>query len=217
MKGRYLAGEVAEPAAQGYHQLGAHRGLEVQARRFTTRPRATAVRRSVVYRFDWDPVKARANAAKHRVTFRLATSVFRDPLALTIYGRAQRSGRALGDAGAGGQWTICGGDPHVETPHPHGDRRAYRLGPQGDERGNAKLSRTAALAAEGAMMKRQYDFSKGERGKFYNPGAVFKLPVYLDEEVQTYLADKADAKGVELSDLVNEMLKKEIEIIEVVR
>jgi hypothetical protein len=66
-------------------------------------------------------------------------------------------------------------------------------------------------------MKRQYDFSKGERGKFYKPGAVFKLPVYLDEEVQTYLADKADAKGVELSDLVNEMLKKEIEIIEVVR
>ena len=93
----------------------------------------------------------------------------------------------------------------------------YRLGPQGDERGNAKLPRAAALAAEGAMMKRQYDFSRGERGKFYKSGAVFKLPVYLDEEVQTYLADKADAKGVELSDLVNEMLKKEIEIIEVVR
>ena len=66
-------------------------------------------------------------------------------------------------------------------------------------------------------MKRQYDFSKGERGKFYKPSAVFKLPVYLDEEVQTYLAGKADAKGVDLSDLVNEMLKKEIEIIEVVR
>ena len=97
------------------------------------------------------------------------------------------------------------------------DHRAYRLGPQGDERGNAKLPGAAALAAEGAMMKRKYDFSKGERGKFYKPGAVFKLPVYVDEEVQTYLADKADAKGVDLSDLVKEMLKKEIEIIEVVR
>ncbi len=66
-------------------------------------------------------------------------------------------------------------------------------------------------------MKREYDFSKGERGKFYKPDAVFKLPVYLDEEVQTYLVKKADAKGVELSELVNELLKKEIEIIEVVK
>ncbi len=66
-------------------------------------------------------------------------------------------------------------------------------------------------------MKREYDFSKGERGKFYKPGAVLKLPVYLDEEVQTYLAKKAEAKGVELSELVNKPLKKETEIIEAVK
>ena len=66
-------------------------------------------------------------------------------------------------------------------------------------------------------MKRRYDFSKGERGKFYNPNAVFRLPVYLDQKVQTYLTAKADAKGVELSDLVNALLKKEIEIIEAVK
>ena len=105
MKGQYLAGEVAEPAAQGYYQLGAHHGLGVQARPFTTRPRATAVRRSIVYRFDWDPVKARANAAKHRVTFRLATSVFRDPLALTVYddkhSEAEERWATLGQAGNG--------------------------------------------------------------------------------------------------------------------
>ncbi len=35
--------------------------------------------------FDWDANKARANLKKHQVPFRLATSVFRDPLALTIY------------------------------------------------------------------------------------------------------------------------------------
>ena len=44
-------------------------------------------------------------------------------------------------------------------------------------------------------MKQHYDFSKGERGKFSNPDAVFKLPVYLDEQVQGYLSAKADAKG----------------------
>lgn len=66
-------------------------------------------------------------------------------------------------------------------------------------------------------MKQRYDFSKGERGKFYKPGAVFKLPVYLDEAVEDYLAKKAEAKGVELSELVNELLKKDIELIEVGR
>ena len=66
-------------------------------------------------------------------------------------------------------------------------------------------------------MKDHYDFSKGVRGKFYKPDAVFRLPVYLDEKVQDYLAAKADAKGVELAELVNEMLKKDIELIEAVR
>ena len=63
-------------------------------------------------------------------------------------------------------------------------------------------------------MKQRYDFSKGERGKFYKPNAVFRLPVYLDQKVESYLAAKADAKGVELSELVNELLKKDIELIE---
>jgi len=63
-------------------------------------------------------------------------------------------------------------------------------------------------------MKKHYDFSKAVRGKFYKANAVFKLPVYLDAKVETYLAAKADSKGVDLSDLVNELLKKDIELIE---
>ncbi len=39
----------------------------------------------VVYHFEWDAAKARTNLAKHRVSFRAATVVFRDPLALTVY------------------------------------------------------------------------------------------------------------------------------------
>lgn len=35
--------------------------------------------------FDWDANKARANLKKHGASFRLAASVFRDPLALTIF------------------------------------------------------------------------------------------------------------------------------------
>ena len=63
-------------------------------------------------------------------------------------------------------------------------------------------------------MKGHYDFSTGARGKFYRPDAVFRMPVYLDEKVQSYLVTKAEAKGIELSDLVNDLLRREIEMIE---
>jgi hypothetical protein len=66
-------------------------------------------------------------------------------------------------------------------------------------------------------MKDHYDFSKGTRGKFYSPDAVFRLPVYLDEKVQDYLAARADAKGIDLAELVNDMLRKDIELIEIAR
>ena len=39
---------------------------------------------SLIYQFAWDAAKARSNQAKHGVTFKLAMSVLRDPLALTI-------------------------------------------------------------------------------------------------------------------------------------
>ncbi len=63
-------------------------------------------------------------------------------------------------------------------------------------------------------MKDEYDFSNGTRGKFYRPGAKLPLPVYHDHEVQSYLAQRAAARGIELSELVNELLRKDIELIE---
>ena len=40
---------------------------------------------STLFDFSWDDRKARTNLAKHKAPFRLASSVFGDPLALTIY------------------------------------------------------------------------------------------------------------------------------------
>lgn len=37
------------------------------------------------YTFEWDPDKARDNAAKHGVTFERAAEVLLDPFAMTIY------------------------------------------------------------------------------------------------------------------------------------
>ena len=38
--------------------------------------------------FDWDPEKARSNAAKHGVRFEEAMTVLRDPLSLTMFDEA---------------------------------------------------------------------------------------------------------------------------------
>ena len=66
-------------------------------------------------------------------------------------------------------------------------------------------------------MPGEIDFSKGTRGKFHRPGAKLSLPVYLDDQVQATLAALASAKGVELSALVNDLLRKDIELIELGR
>lgn len=66
-------------------------------------------------------------------------------------------------------------------------------------------------------MKEEYDFSKGKRGKFFNENAKLNLPVYLDEEVQAYLQERAKSKGVEVAQLVNEMLRQDIKLIEAVK
>ena len=66
-------------------------------------------------------------------------------------------------------------------------------------------------------MKPEYDFSKGVRGKFFKPDAALRLPVYLDADVQSYLAGRAAEKGVPLGEMVNTLLKREIQIIESVK
>lgn len=66
-------------------------------------------------------------------------------------------------------------------------------------------------------MKEEYDFSGGERGKFHRPGARMNLPIYLDEDVLRYLRERAEAKGISLSDLVNDLLKRDIDLVEAVK
>jgi hypothetical protein len=67
------------------------------------------------------------------------------------------------------------------------------------------------------MMKEEYDFSKGERGKFFHAGATLVPPIHLDPEILSYLSQRAAASGTSLNALVNLMLKKDIELIEIAR
>lgn len=52
------------------------------------------------------------------------------------------------------------------------------------------------------------------RGKFHSPDSRLNLPVYLDAEVRTHLTRIAAKKGVPVSELANDLLKRDIAIIE---
>jgi len=63
-------------------------------------------------------------------------------------------------------------------------------------------------------MKRHYDFSKAERGKFYRKGAHLRLPIYLDGQLQKRLERIAQKKGRDLGDVVSDLLTKDVELLE---
>jgi cytidylate kinase len=63
-------------------------------------------------------------------------------------------------------------------------------------------------------MKREYDFSKAVRGKFYRKGAELQLPIYLDTKLQSQLERLAQRKGKELGEVVSQLVKKEMELLE---
>ncbi|CAN5426034.1 hypothetical protein BH10CHL1_BH10CHL1_32990 [soil metagenome] len=63
-------------------------------------------------------------------------------------------------------------------------------------------------------MKNEYDFSKGVRGKFYQPEAVFNLPVYLEPDVAAFLSKLAEKKQTDIQALVNEWLRANIRLVE---
>jgi hypothetical protein len=80
-----------------------------------------------------------------------------------------------------------------------------------------KVNEMATQNAADDDMPAEIDFSKGTRGKFHKADAALNAPVYLDADVQAYLSARAKARGIDVGQLVNELLKKDIELIESVR
>lgn len=56
-------------------------------------------------------------------------------------------------------------------------------------------------------MKKEYDFSKGVRGKFYRPNKVQKT-IRIDKEVLDFYQKMARQNGVPYQTLINMTLKK---------
>jgi hypothetical protein len=66
-------------------------------------------------------------------------------------------------------------------------------------------------------MKSDYDFSKAERGKFYQPDIKLNLPIYLDDEVMAFVEKLAEKKGADTSSIVNKLLRGDMIISDVIQ
>ena len=59
-------------------------------------------------------------------------------------------------------------------------------------------------------MKKDYDFSKGERGKFFRPDVELNIPVYLEPQVAEAVREHARKRNTNMGRLVNEWLRQDI-------
>ena len=62
-------------------------------------------------------------------------------------------------------------------------------------------------------MKKENDFSKAEQGKFYRPIEELEIPIYLDKEIKTFFSKKASERHIDLGQIINTILRKEMEIL----
>jgi len=63
-------------------------------------------------------------------------------------------------------------------------------------------------------MEKEYDFSNGVRGKFYNKDVEFQLPIYLEPEIENFFKNLAQKQKTNLNDIVNKLLLKDKELLE---
>jgi hypothetical protein len=65
-------------------------------------------------------------------------------------------------------------------------------------------------------MREEYDFSNGERGKFYRADMKLNIPIYLDQEVSAFVEKIASKKGIDRSSVVNDLIRGDIKIAEAI-
>jgi hypothetical protein len=61
-----------------------------------------------------------------------------------------------------------------------------------------------------ATMRKEYDFSRGERGKFFRPDVQLNIPIYLEPQVAQAVRELARRRHTTMGSLVNERLRKSL-------
>jgi uncharacterized DUF497 family protein len=159
------------------------------------------------YDFEWDTGKARRNLRKHGVTFERAADVFLDPFMLTLFDEEHSTQED--------RWVTIGkgqdGVPLVlvHTFQETGTRTcAIRIISPAEQRSEKRSS-----TWQGELMKKEYDFSKGVRGKFHRPKVRLNLPIHLDDDVADFVRKFARRRKVDAQTAVNRILRTNKEIL----
>src|SRR2546425_1415432 len=98
--------------------------------------------------------------------------------------------------GSASAWTspaALGCLPHVSRNIRAERDYPYLFSTEGDSTRKQGLRETKT-------MKKEYDFSKAERGRFYRKGAKLRLPIYLDAKLQNQVEELANRTGRDVGD-----------------
>ena len=63
-------------------------------------------------------------------------------------------------------------------------------------------------------MRKEYDFSGAERGKFYRRNLRLSLPIYLEEDVAAFIQQFARKKKVDAQTAVNRILRTNKQLLQ---
>jgi hypothetical protein len=66
-------------------------------------------------------------------------------------------------------------------------------------------------------MRKEYDFSKGEKGKFFKENIVINYPVYLEPKNLKFIQEIADKSKSEISKIVNKLIENNIKLAKVLK
>jgi len=174
--------------------------------------------------FVWDDDKALTNKRKHGIPFKLAATVFNDPLRESFHDRNHADFEerwvVLGMTESGLLVVVICVARDLEacdyvriisarraTSH---ERRAYESGdfsvrePEMIDEYNAKrASDPSADDDYDDGMKAEYDFSNAVRGAFMH----WRLPVHIDNEVLGYFHTRSVKLGINPTEAINEILR----------
>lgn len=151
--------------------------------------------------FEWDPQKAEDNFAKHGVHFAETAPVFEDDYAIVITDDEsdQEETRfvALGTGALARILVVVYLLSRTQYPDHF--------------RAIGHPARTQAI--RGKKMKKQYDFSRGKRGRITTPvpqqSGKTRITIRIDDDVLEYFLKQADASGgsTGYQTLINEALR----------
>ncbi len=66
-------------------------------------------------------------------------------------------------------------------------------------------------------MKKEYDFSTAQRGKFFSKSARLNMPVYLNQETLSFVGRLARQRKTDMSSIVNELIKVDMQLAQVMQ